>query len=158
MTRIWLVNWNFQSRITLWCRHKSTNVSIGLCWQMPKFSCMTSMIYLFRPPLSVKAIYRKTAEAKLYTSYYYNDSRRYFTSPLWASLSYKMTPASYTNTFLILFIIYIDTINVVLSLDLCVYVKFYKVITLLTFKYNINRVTLEWLKNYCDDELPNNSA
>jgi len=37
MTRIWLVNWHFQSRITLWCRYKSTNVSIGLCWQMPKF-------------------------------------------------------------------------------------------------------------------------
>ena len=37
MTRIWLVNWYFQSRITLWCRYKSTNVSIGLCWQMPKF-------------------------------------------------------------------------------------------------------------------------
>jgi len=37
MTRIWLVNWTFQSRITLWCRHKSTNVSMGLCWQMPKF-------------------------------------------------------------------------------------------------------------------------
>ena len=34
MTRIWLVNWHFQSRITLWCRHKSTNVSMGLCWQM----------------------------------------------------------------------------------------------------------------------------
>ena len=29
--------------------------------------CMTSMIYLFRPPLTAKAIYRKTAEAKLYT-------------------------------------------------------------------------------------------
>ncbi|EGI62896.1 hypothetical protein G5I_08761 [Acromyrmex echinatior] len=28
---------------------------------------MMSMIYLFRPPLTVKAIYRKTAEAKLYT-------------------------------------------------------------------------------------------
>jgi len=26
---------------------------------------MTSMIYLFRPPLTAKAIYRKTAEAKL---------------------------------------------------------------------------------------------
>jgi len=37
MTRIWLVNWHFQSRITLWCRHKLTNVSMGLCWQMPKF-------------------------------------------------------------------------------------------------------------------------
>jgi len=37
MTRIWLVNWHFQSRITLWCRHKSTNVSMGLCWQIPKF-------------------------------------------------------------------------------------------------------------------------
>jgi len=37
MTRIWLVNWHFQSRITLWCRHKSTNVSMGLWWQMPKF-------------------------------------------------------------------------------------------------------------------------
>ena len=36
MTRIWLVNWHFQSRITLWCRYKSTNVSI-LCWQMLKF-------------------------------------------------------------------------------------------------------------------------
>jgi len=36
MTRIWLVYWHFQSRITLWCRHKSTNVSMGLCWQMPK--------------------------------------------------------------------------------------------------------------------------
>ena len=30
--------------------------------------CMTSMIYLFRSPLTVKAIYRKTAEAKLYTN------------------------------------------------------------------------------------------
>jgi len=29
--------------------------------------CMTSMIYLFRPPLTAKAIYKKTAEAKLYT-------------------------------------------------------------------------------------------
>jgi len=30
--------------------------------------CLTSMIYLFRPPLTAKAvsIYRKTAEAKLY--------------------------------------------------------------------------------------------
>jgi len=38
MTRIWFVNWHFQSRITLWCRHKSINVFImGLCWQMPKF-------------------------------------------------------------------------------------------------------------------------
>jgi len=37
MTRIWLVNWHFQSRITLWCRHKSTNVSMRLCWQMLKF-------------------------------------------------------------------------------------------------------------------------
>jgi len=37
MTKIWLVNWHFQSRITLWCRHKSTNVSMGLCWQMSKF-------------------------------------------------------------------------------------------------------------------------
>ena len=37
MTRIWLVNWHFQSRITLWRRHKSTNVSMGLCWQMSKF-------------------------------------------------------------------------------------------------------------------------
>jgi len=37
MTRIWLVNWHFQSRITLWCRHKSINVSMGLCWQMPMF-------------------------------------------------------------------------------------------------------------------------
>jgi len=26
--------------------------------------CMTSVIYLFRPPLTAKAIYRKTAEAK----------------------------------------------------------------------------------------------
>ena len=23
--------------LILWCRHKSTNVSMGLCWQMPKF-------------------------------------------------------------------------------------------------------------------------
>jgi len=37
MTRIWLVNWHFQSRITLWGRHKSTNISMGLCWQMTKF-------------------------------------------------------------------------------------------------------------------------
>jgi len=37
MTRIWLVDWRFQSRITLWCRHKSTNVSMELCWQMPEF-------------------------------------------------------------------------------------------------------------------------
>jgi len=29
--------------------------------------CMTSMIYLFRLPLTAKAVYRKTAEAKLYT-------------------------------------------------------------------------------------------
>ena len=29
--------------------------------------CMTSMIYLFRPSLTAKAIYRKTAEAKLQT-------------------------------------------------------------------------------------------
>ena len=28
--------------------------------------CMTSMIYLFRPSLTAKAIYKKTAEAKLY--------------------------------------------------------------------------------------------
>jgi len=28
--------------------------------------CMTSMIYLFQPPLTAKAIYKKTAEAKLY--------------------------------------------------------------------------------------------
>jgi len=28
--------------------------------------CMTSMIYLLRPPLTAKAIYRKTAEAKLF--------------------------------------------------------------------------------------------
>jgi len=27
--------------------------------------CMTSMIYLFRPPLTAKAIYRKTAEANI---------------------------------------------------------------------------------------------
>jgi len=53
MTRIWLVNWHFQSRITLWCRHKSTNVSMGLCWQMQVY-CMTSMIYLFRPYLPLK--------------------------------------------------------------------------------------------------------
>jgi len=50
MTRIWLVNWHFQSRITLWCRHKSTNVSMGLCWQLPKFIVwrlwsISSMIY-----------------------------------------------------------------------------------------------------------------
>jgi len=37
MTKIWLVNWHFQLRITLWCRHKSTNVFMRLCWQMPKF-------------------------------------------------------------------------------------------------------------------------
>ncbi|KYM86141.1 hypothetical protein ALC53_04335 [Atta colombica] len=30
-------------------------------------SLLTSMIYLFRPPLTTKVIYRKTAEAKLYT-------------------------------------------------------------------------------------------
>jgi len=33
--------------------------------------CMTSMIYLFRLPLTAKAIYMKTAEAKLYTQYIY---------------------------------------------------------------------------------------
>ena len=37
MTRIWLVNWHFQLRIILWCRHKSTNVSMELYWQIPKF-------------------------------------------------------------------------------------------------------------------------
>ena len=31
--------------------------------------CMTSMIYLFRPPLTTKVIYRKMAEAKLYIYY-----------------------------------------------------------------------------------------
>ena len=31
--------------------------------------CMTSMIYLFRPPLTAKAIYRKTAEAKSPNTY-----------------------------------------------------------------------------------------
>jgi len=29
--------------------------------------CITSMIYLFRPSLTAKAIYKKTAETKLYT-------------------------------------------------------------------------------------------
>jgi len=33
-----------------------------------KVYCMTSMIYLFQP-LTAKTIYRKTAEAKLYTIY-----------------------------------------------------------------------------------------
>ncbi|KYM85695.1 hypothetical protein ALC53_04476 [Atta colombica] len=37
----------------------------GYVDRCPSLLCMTSMIYLFRPPL--KAIYRKTAEAKLYT-------------------------------------------------------------------------------------------
>jgi len=31
--------------------------------------CMTSMIYLFRPPLTAKAIYRKMTEAKLYNKH-----------------------------------------------------------------------------------------
>ena len=35
--------------------------------------CMTSMIYLFRPPLTAKAIYRKTAKAKLYTYTYVHE-------------------------------------------------------------------------------------
>jgi len=56
MTRIWLVNWHFQSRITynnLWCRHKSTNVSMGLCWQMPKFIvwCLRSIYFDHHLPL-----------------------------------------------------------------------------------------------------------
>ena len=38
--------------------------------------CMTSMIYLFRPPLTAKAIYRKTAEAKLYTYTAFNKEQR----------------------------------------------------------------------------------
>ena len=53
MTRIWLVNWHFQSRIILWCRHKSTNVSMGLCWQMPKFIvwCLWSIYFDHHLPL-----------------------------------------------------------------------------------------------------------
>jgi len=53
MTRIWLVNWHFQSRITLWCRHKSINFSIGLCWQMPKFIvwCLWSIYFDHHLPL-----------------------------------------------------------------------------------------------------------
>jgi len=63
MTRIWFVNWHFQSRIILWYRHKSTNVSIIIMLTDAQVYCM---IYLFRPPLIVKATCRKTAEAKLY--------------------------------------------------------------------------------------------
>ena len=37
--------------------------------------CMTSMIYLFRPPLTAKAIYRKTAEAKFVRLIYYDFVR-----------------------------------------------------------------------------------
>ena len=53
MTKIWIVNWHFQSRITLWCRHKSINVSMGLCWQMPKFIvwCLWSIYFDHHLPL-----------------------------------------------------------------------------------------------------------
>ena len=54
MTRIWLANWHFQSRITLWCRHKSSNVSMGLCWQMPKFIVWRLWSIYFDHNLSLK--------------------------------------------------------------------------------------------------------
>jgi len=52
MTRIWLVNWHFQSRITLWCRHN--NVSMGLCWQVPKFIVWRLWSIYFDHHLSLK--------------------------------------------------------------------------------------------------------
>ncbi|KYM81842.1 hypothetical protein ALC53_07634 [Atta colombica] len=39
----------------------------GYVDRCPSLCCMTSMIYLFRSPLTAKTIYKKTAEAKLYT-------------------------------------------------------------------------------------------
>jgi len=59
MTRIWLVNWHFQSRITLWCRHKSTNVSMELCWQMPKFIVLCLWSIYFDHHLLLKPSIRK---------------------------------------------------------------------------------------------------
>ena len=55
MTRIWLINWHFQSRITLWYRHKSTNVSMGLCWQMPKFIIYNLWSIYFNHHLPLKS-------------------------------------------------------------------------------------------------------
>jgi len=63
MTRIWIVNWHFQSRITLWCRHKSTNF-YGVMLTDVQVYCMTSMMYLFRS-LTAKAIYRKNGGSKV---------------------------------------------------------------------------------------------
>ena len=37
--------------------------------------CMTFAICLFRPEVIAAAIYRKTAEAKLYTKHYYSVKR-----------------------------------------------------------------------------------
>jgi len=59
MMRIWLVNWHFQSRITLWCRHKSTNVSMRLCWQMPKFIVWRLWSIYFDHHLPLKPSIRK---------------------------------------------------------------------------------------------------
>jgi len=59
MTRIWLVNWHFQSRITLWCRHKSTNISMGLCWEMPKFIVWRLWSIYFDQHLPLKPSIRK---------------------------------------------------------------------------------------------------
>jgi len=59
MTRTWLIFWHFQSRITLWCRHKSTNVSMGLCWQMSKFIVWRLWYIYFDHHLPLKPSIRK---------------------------------------------------------------------------------------------------
>ena len=51
-------NFMMQTQIDCFCGVMLTDAQVY---------CMTSMIYLCRPPLTAKAIYRKMAEAKLYT-------------------------------------------------------------------------------------------
>lgn len=44
-TKIWHVNWHFQSWISLWCRLKTANAPLEIFWQMTKLIVTATDIY-----------------------------------------------------------------------------------------------------------------
>jgi len=103
MTRIWLVNWHFQSKITLWCTHKSTNVSMGLCWQMPKIIVWRLWSIYFDHHLSLKPFIGKRRKQSCTPNNLSNKhillSQILFSQNFWNNSSMKFRSNNYRKKF-----------------------------------------------------------
>lgn len=93
--RTWIVNWPFQSRKTLWCRQKLTDVGTVLCWPMSETSiCIQQFTYfeyclLLRPSIKKRRKQILTSGVQCWQdAICFNTNRP--EGPSWLSLSWAI--------------------------------------------------------------------